>query len=106
MARRPIWRLPEVESEWLACLAGDWCEGNLSSRWWWQSLGKTLEALQVVIRAWLDAPEYVPAALRQVVSERAKGRCESSPFPQTDEANAPPNRVAKRRATMEKDLRQ
>ena len=51
-------------AELLACLASDWCEGRVITRWWWQSLLIQADVLQVVKRVWLDAPEYIPAALK------------------------------------------
>jgi hypothetical protein len=54
------------QSELLAALAQDWCEGLLGMRWWWKCLFKGKEVNGQVWPAWLDAPEYVPAALEQL----------------------------------------
>jgi hypothetical protein len=53
-------------SELLACLASDWCEGQVTARWWWQSLLKQGEASQIVKEHWQRTPEYIPAALQQL----------------------------------------
>ena len=50
-------------SELLASLVRDWCEGQLTARWWWQNFLKKASASQVVKESWRSAPEYVPAAL-------------------------------------------
>lgn len=50
-------------SELLAALATDWCEGQVSSRWWWQSLPRRTTVSQLVKEFWQSAPEYVPAAI-------------------------------------------
>ncbi len=53
-------------SELLSCLASDWCEGSMMTRWWWQSLLKQGAATQIVKELWRCEPQYVPAALRQL----------------------------------------
>ena len=58
-------------SEFLACLASDWCEGSAITRWWWRSLFKATEITMAVMREWLDQPEYIPAALARL-AERKK----------------------------------
>jgi hypothetical protein len=60
-------------AELLACLAGDWCEGYISTRWWWQSLFKGVAVAHVVPRAWLDVPEYVPAVLQHLAQSGKAG---------------------------------
>ena len=50
-------------AELLACLARDWLTGDVCSRWWWQGLYPNVERAEVASRAWLDSPEYVPAAM-------------------------------------------
>lgn len=40
------------QSELLACLASDWCEGNITTRWWWQSLLKQGSASQIIKELW------------------------------------------------------
>ncbi len=58
------------KAELLACLARDWCEGNIVTRWWWKSLYRVMDVSQAVLNAWLEAPEYVPAALEHLSKER------------------------------------
>ncbi|HYN84772.1 MAG TPA: hypothetical protein VER32_05945 [Pyrinomonadaceae bacterium] len=50
-------------AELLACLASDWLAGATARRWWWRGLLKGGDAARSLVAAWLDAPEYVPAAL-------------------------------------------
>jgi hypothetical protein len=50
-------------AEMLACLAYDWRAGRAAERWWWRGLLRATPIDTAVIRAWLDAPEYAPAAL-------------------------------------------
>src|SRR5207253_1773894 len=50
----------------LACLAIDWCEGTLHTRWWWQSLFKEAALTSLLLPVWLNAPEYIPAALEHL----------------------------------------
>ena len=54
------------QAELLACMANDWCEGVITTRWWWQGLFKGTEMVQVLLPTWLNAPEYVPAALQHL----------------------------------------
>lgn len=49
-------------SELLASLATDWCERQVATRWWWQSLLRKTTASQIIKELWRSAPEYVPAA--------------------------------------------
>ncbi len=56
-------------SELLSSLANDWCEGNLPTRWWWQSLLRHGPASQIVKQAWRKTPEYAPAALEQLANK-------------------------------------
>jgi hypothetical protein len=53
-------------SELLACLASDWCQGSVTTRWWWESLLRQASAAQIVKELWRKTPEYVPAALQQL----------------------------------------
>src|SRR5436853_694629 len=57
-------------SEMLACLASDWCDGCVTTRWWWQILFKNAEIAPAVLREWLDQPEYIPAALAHLAQRR------------------------------------
>jgi hypothetical protein len=58
-------------SELLACLASDWCEGLLTQRWWWRSLFPDPRLAQMVAKVWIEAAEFVPAAL-QLLSKQGK----------------------------------
>jgi len=57
-------------SELLACLAADWCAGEVRSRWWWQSWLRGDDLTRAVIDAWLETPEYIPLALQRLVARR------------------------------------
>jgi hypothetical protein len=57
-------------AELLACLAADWCDGNVLTRWWWRSVFRTMDVTRAVLKAWLDTPEYVPAALEHLAKQR------------------------------------
>lgn len=59
------------DSELLAALASDWCEGILAQRWWWQSLFPNLRQAQTVARIWMEAAEFAPGAL-QLLSQQGK----------------------------------
>lgn len=54
------------QSEFLASLANDWCDGTATTRWWWQSLFKRTDSTRALIHAWVEAPEYIPAALERL----------------------------------------
>lgn len=51
--------------EFLGCFASDWIEGSSATRWWWRSLFRTAD-LESLMRAWMEAPEYAPAALARL----------------------------------------
>ncbi|MDQ1639056.1 MAG: hypothetical protein QOF62_2395 [Pyrinomonadaceae bacterium] len=53
-------------SELLACLATDWCQGSVTTRWWWLSLLRQASASEIVKELWRTTPQYVPAALQQL----------------------------------------
>ncbi len=53
-------------AELLACLANDWLIGRLTLHWWWRGLLKGMDLRLAVVRTWLDAPAYAPAALAQL----------------------------------------
>ncbi|MEO8953344.1 MAG: hypothetical protein ABI396_00600 [Ktedonobacteraceae bacterium] len=57
-------------AELLACLASDWCAGDTSYRWWWQSLFRAGTIERFLIPAWLETPEYIPSALLHLASAR------------------------------------
>jgi hypothetical protein len=63
----------EDRAQMLACMASDWCAGNFHARWWWQSLFKEAATARIFLHAWLDAPEYVPAALAHLSQGRKIG---------------------------------
>ena len=54
------------QAELLACLALDWLSTQILNRWWWRHLLRNADVRQAVTRAWIDVPEYVPAALAHV----------------------------------------
>ena len=56
-------------AELLACLAIDWLAGDLVAHWWWQSLYRNDDPARVAA-AFLDAPEYIPAALHLLAQSR------------------------------------
>jgi hypothetical protein len=58
-------------SELLASLASDWCEGLLAENWWWRSLFPNLHLTETIARIWLDAAEFAPSAL-QVLAKKGK----------------------------------
>ncbi len=57
------------DSELLASLASDWCEGLLAQRWWWQSLFPGLRQAQTVARIWIEAAEFAPNALKLLAKQ-------------------------------------
>ena len=58
-------------AELLACLANDWCKGEATTHWWWQSILRGQDVAHAVRRAWREAPEYIPAAL-QLLARRGR----------------------------------
>jgi hypothetical protein len=58
-------------SELLASLASDWCEGLLAGNWWWRSLFPNLHLTETIARIWLDAAEFAPFAL-QILAKKGK----------------------------------
>jgi hypothetical protein len=57
-------------AEWLACLAIDWLDGRLASRWWWRNIAPMPDLARWVFRTWLDAIDPVPAALALLADAR------------------------------------
>jgi hypothetical protein len=57
-------------SELIAALAMDWCSGTLRSHWWWQTLIDAGDTWSLVMREWLRAVEYVPAAFGHLANLR------------------------------------
>ncbi|MDX6406412.1 MAG: hypothetical protein QOH70_3867 [Blastocatellia bacterium] len=57
------------QAELLACLAIDWAEDRLGSRWWWRSLFKVHDVAGIVPDAWASSPQYVPAALELLATK-------------------------------------
>jgi hypothetical protein len=53
-------------AELLACLALDWLEGNLMTRWWWQGLLRDDDVSRTAVSLWLETPEFVPAAMHHL----------------------------------------
>src|SRR5262249_14401500 len=50
----------------LACVAAEWCAGRLASRWWSHALLRDAGDPRAVVRAWLDAPAYIVAAVDEL----------------------------------------
>src|SRR3989442_1090009 len=53
------------EAELLACLARDWRRGD-GGAWWWRALCDRAISEEVVVRAFVEAPAAMPAALEQL----------------------------------------
>lgn len=53
--------------ELIACLALDWCEGLMASRWWWRALFGPGALERAVVEALLEAPEYLPPVVQRLV---------------------------------------
>lgn len=53
-------------AEMLACLAADWCAGRLTAFWWWRALLRNVGDVRVVLRAWLESPSYIAAAIEDL----------------------------------------
>lgn len=50
-------------AEVLASLARDWMSGTLPVQWWWRELLRGRDAITALLREWIEAPQYVPAAV-------------------------------------------
>jgi hypothetical protein len=61
-------------AELLACMARDWLDGTLASRWWWRELFTQTPALDAVCAAWLDNAPAIAAARALL---RREGRWET-----------------------------
>ena len=57
-------------AEMLAALAIDWRSGTYTQRWWWQSLFRGANIGSMLLPAWLETPEYIPAALSHLADKR------------------------------------
>jgi hypothetical protein len=57
------------QGELLACLAIDWTEDRLGSRWWWRSLFRGHDVAGIVPDAWASSPQYVPVALELLAAK-------------------------------------
>jgi hypothetical protein len=55
-------------AEMLACLAADWCAGRLTALWWWRALLHDVGDAQVIVRAWLESPTYIAAAIEELAN--------------------------------------
>lgn len=53
-------------SEILACLACDWIDGALLSRWWWRCLFPREDLVRALLSAWTESPQYIPTALERL----------------------------------------
>lgn len=56
-------------AEMLACLARDWAQGTLLHHWWWQRLLPTPDVNRGVWAAWIEAPQFAPAALAHLAAQ-------------------------------------
>lgn len=55
-------------AELLACLARDWCSGNLGASWWWPVLHPRTDIAEIARRAWLEDGQCLPAALDRLAA--------------------------------------
>jgi hypothetical protein len=55
----------------MACLARDWCAGNVRARWWWRALLRNDDTFWTT---WVKNPEHIPAAMTHLA--RANGLIE------------------------------
>src|ERR671932_1661224 len=42
-------------AELLACLAHDWCCGNVAAHWWWRTLFPTSDLSSLAVQTWSEA---------------------------------------------------
>ena len=61
-------------SEMLACLAADWCAGEVAMHWWWKSLLRSGDVDRAVIDAWLESPHEIPAAFQKLRARSASAQ--------------------------------
>ena len=61
------------QADLMASLAGDWCEGSVTARWWWQALLKRNDVSSAWLTVWRKAPEYIPAALQYLADQKRIG---------------------------------
>ncbi len=57
-------------AELLACLGSDWMAGAIRARWWWHALLRAEVLERPVPAAWIEAPQYIPAALVHLAASR------------------------------------
>jgi hypothetical protein len=60
-------------AELLACLAADWCSGELATRWWWGVVLPGRDPGERVVPAWLDGAREAPRALDVLASRGLAG---------------------------------
>ncbi len=53
-------------SELLACLAADWLQGTMRSKWWWSSFLRQSDPEVIVSEQWTRSPESIPSALEML----------------------------------------
>jgi hypothetical protein len=58
-------------AEVLSSLALDWLAGTLTDQWWWRELLRKPDAITALLGEWIEAPQYVPAAL-ELLSRRSR----------------------------------
>jgi len=54
------------DAEMLAAIARDWTEGKLSTSWQWACLFPRAELTDAMLRAWIQRPQCVPAAIERL----------------------------------------
>lgn len=57
-------------AELLAFLARDWVRGTLRTHWWWSAFLRHGDAELGVLREWMQAPQFVPAAFDILAAQR------------------------------------
>lgn len=58
------------DAEMLAEMTLDWLAGKLEKRWCWRALHPKGVLTDVLMRAWVERPEYVSAAIAQIAAAR------------------------------------
>jgi hypothetical protein len=61
-------------AELIACLLLDWCDGRVTSQWWWRALFGSGALDRAAIAALIQGPEYLPPVLERLVQARRTSR--------------------------------
>jgi hypothetical protein len=61
------------EAEMLSQMSLDWMAGTLHSHWCWRTLFPRGDLVDTMLRAWVEHPECVPAAIARLAEERRAG---------------------------------